>query len=604
VAVTGLLALMLAALAFFFKEPPLTARPSTLDLVPNPDWQTLRLRRGLGDLWFGGHADQVMLALYNDPRLFTKPRRVEATDPAVDAALWRELSAEAAKIGPPAVPGSRGFTPGDGRGARLFALGLDGATWQVLTPLIQQGRLPHFQKLLGEGSFGELRIERAFSPLSWISIASGKSATKAFASPQVIETWDLERASVATKRWWDILAEPDGADLALIDYYFPPNPGDYPRARVYCREPGCSRPTGYFDSLDFARSETSADVMSIQAIERVLAESPPRRLASIVRETDWRQHHTFFFFLAEHLPGWKRLVTQDRPLTEAYRQTTRNLTDLYERVDALLGRLMAEYPNDYLVILSDHGFHTAPPEILAAPSRDFLKSFRLDAAKLKAAESLTWHWRGQPYRVRFVDVTYRFPLFRSSRGGVDFTVVNREVHFQPRDVTRFTTNKWPDDLQAAVTKWNDSFTDLLEVAHENGETVLRVSERGLSLVRYAGSQPFAYALENSSAYNDHLPSDRGVFIARGPGLARGRPVSNVSIFDVTPTLLYLLGKPVGADMDGHVLAEAINPLWLAQRPITYVASHDDPAFLSSHRRDATGLSAAETARLKALGYFP
>jgi hypothetical protein len=40
-----------------------------------------------------------------------------------------------------------------------------------------------------------------------------------------------------------------------------------------------------------------------------------------------------------------------------------------------------------------------------------------------------------------------------------------------------------------------------------------------------------------------------------------------AIEDVTPTVLYLMGLPVDADMDGTVLTEALRPERLAAQPI-------------------------------------
>src|SRR4029450_9284111 len=42
-----------------------------------------------------------------------------------------------------------------------------------------------------------------------------------------------------------------------------------------------------------------------------------------------------------------------------------------------------------------------------------------------------------------------------------------------------------------------------------------------------------------------------------PGIRRGR-IHGASLLDITPTSLALLGLPVGADMDGRVLADALD----------------------------------------------
>ena len=46
-----------------------------------------------------------------------------------------------------------------------------------------------------------------------------------------------------------------------------------------------------------------------------------------------------------------------------------------------------------------------------------------------------------------------------------------------------------------------------------------------------------------------------------------------SIVDVTPTILYFLGVPVGRDMDGYARADVFARAFTAERPITFIPSH-------------------------------
>jgi tetratricopeptide (TPR) repeat protein len=48
----------------------------------------------------------------------------------------------------------------------------------------------------------------------------------------------------------------------------------------------------------------------------------------------------------------------------------------------------------------------------------------------------------------------------------------------------------------------------------------------------------------------------GIFAMRGPGVLQDERVYGASLLDIAPTILHLLGLPVGADMDGRVLAQA------------------------------------------------
>lgn len=48
----------------------------------------------------------------------------------------------------------------------------------------------------------------------------------------------------------------------------------------------------------------------------------------------------------------------------------------------------------------------------------------------------------------------------------------------------------------------------------------------------------------------------GVFVLAGPGIQRDERIHGATLLDVAPTALTLLGLPVGADMEGRVLAQA------------------------------------------------
>jgi len=61
-------------------------------------------------------------------------------------------------------------------GQRVLILGFDGATWDVLVPMIAQGRLPHLAALGARGrTFDVETIRPTFSPVIWTSVATGKS---------------------------------------------------------------------------------------------------------------------------------------------------------------------------------------------------------------------------------------------------------------------------------------------------------------------------------------------------------------------------------------------------------------------------------------------
>ncbi len=59
-------------------------------------------------------------------------------------------------------------------GVRVLLLGIDGATFDVMQPLLDAGELPNFQRLIENGTHGTLRSIRPMrSPAIWTTIATG-----------------------------------------------------------------------------------------------------------------------------------------------------------------------------------------------------------------------------------------------------------------------------------------------------------------------------------------------------------------------------------------------------------------------------------------------
>lgn len=60
-----------------------------------------------------------------------------------------------------------------------IVLGLDGATWNIIDPLIKAGKLPNLQSNIASGTYGTL--ESTFPPITapaWLSLATGQNPEK------------------------------------------------------------------------------------------------------------------------------------------------------------------------------------------------------------------------------------------------------------------------------------------------------------------------------------------------------------------------------------------------------------------------------------------
>lgn len=92
----------------------------------------------------------------------------------------------------------------------------------------------------------------------------------------------------------------------------------------------------------------------------------------------------------------------------------------------------------------------------------------------------------------------------------------------------------------------------------------------------------------------------GVFVASGPHFRQGLKMDEISVLDVTPTLLYLFGLPGAQDMDGKILEAAITPEYLSDHPPAYIKSYETGPRKSTIVRSVADEQLKE--QIRALGY--
>src|SRR6516165_4775185 len=62
---------------------------------------------------------------------------------------------------------------------KVMVLGLDGATWDLLEPMIQEGLLPNLARLREQGAWGTLgSVFPPLSPVAWTAVMTGKNSGK------------------------------------------------------------------------------------------------------------------------------------------------------------------------------------------------------------------------------------------------------------------------------------------------------------------------------------------------------------------------------------------------------------------------------------------
>lgn len=99
---------------------------------------------------------------------------------------------------------------------KVLLIGIDGAEWDILNPMIEKGQLPNIAKLKAGGSYGALEsLELMLSPIIWTSIATGKNPEKHGVTWFMVDSQKAgQRIPVTSttrrcKAIWNILSEND-----------------------------------------------------------------------------------------------------------------------------------------------------------------------------------------------------------------------------------------------------------------------------------------------------------------------------------------------------------------------------------------------------------
>jgi predicted AlkP superfamily phosphohydrolase/phosphomutase len=104
-----------------------------------------------------------------------------------------------------------------------------------------------------------------------------------------------------------------------------------------------------------------------------------------------------------------------------------------------------------------------------------------------------------------------------------------------------------------------------------GDLLVVVSGFGMA-ARHPAKQLLGRLLGGPDQGGTHENAPDGFLLAYGAAVQQGRPPRG-SIVDVTPTLLYFLGLPVGRDMDGYARSDLFTRAFTDERPIDFIPSY-------------------------------
>ncbi|MEW6742522.1 MAG: tetratricopeptide repeat protein [Planctomycetota bacterium] len=293
---------------------------------------------------------------------------------------------------------------------RVIVVGIDGAEWDIINPLIDAGKLPNLARLKREGVHGVLRsFEPMLSPIIWTSIATGKLPEKHGIGWFMVQSEETGNRLPVTssvrkcKALWNILTEADLSSGVLgwwatypaetvngfivTDFIAYHNFGvtgqdvksdlgkTYPLDLIEEIAPDLAAPEALtYDSVrwfadvtvaefEIARSKGYDFPEPLSHFLHILATA--RSYTTIGTRLYQQRAPEFFAVYYEGVDSVSHLFMKhaDPPMPDVSEESRRKfghlVTAFYEYQDEALGRyLELAGKNTYVIVVSDHGFKT------------------------------------------------------------------------------------------------------------------------------------------------------------------------------------------------------------------------------------------------------
>lgn len=545
---------------------------------------------------------------------------------------------------------------------KLVLIGLDGATFRVLRPLINAGVMPTLARFLLEGSSGVLLsthppVTCPAWPTMFTGVNPGKHGVLSFSfrDPESGRMRTARSSDVAAKRIWDMIGDA-GKQVCILNV-----PITFPAERVNGvmmtgfvspdESPYITWPTSLNQELRNEYNELYLNwpVLNHRPSKKGEREQHIQHINKLMtlrcRQFEYliSQNEFDFCFLVHEYPDRANHLFYHLldPACEAH-QYPQNQTALellrngFHELDNAIARLVDRFGKDAnYILVSDHGFGAVNHwvylnNLLEQHGLLTLKSAKTWAhavvrkfnlrdsvrARLGLQQSTPWH-RQDPFRCPLVDYTqtkaFAGPQLEHSvyvnlkarcpegivQPGEEYEKTKRRIIEVLSTATDPQTGKRVfENVWARGQIYKGAYT-------QNAPDIIYELAPGYMVNNY----PYPSCLSRGRFLRRLKPGydisgyhrPDGIFIGAGPAFRKGQFVE-ASIPDIAPTVLYVMGLPIPTYMDGKVLEQALNPKLLRSRPLRTCE-----AALSYERTSTTEYSTEEeiemTRRLSELGYL-
>jgi predicted AlkP superfamily phosphohydrolase/phosphomutase len=529
-------------------------------------------------------------------------------------------------------------------------IGLDGATFDLIRPLAEQGRLPVLKRLMDEGTSAPLRstiLPNSFP--GWSSCTTGTSEgmhgvfSPFIKQPSSYTVRAMSGLDIMTRPIWDMLTENGGRSLLVnIPTTYPPEPlggvmitgmltpsldseFTYPpelkeemlaAVPAYVIEPG-RNPNKKTRAAEFSNA---TDMHELAA--HFLMDRGDWDFLMIVFSVLDRAQHDFW---ADMDPAHPR---HDPKTPDEFRTF---IPQTYEKLDSALGRLIEKLPADSRVfVVSDHGFCSELKEIRVneALAAQGLLTFKSPGSRKRRARTKSLTER-ITRRLGLANLSGNVLDRKVQAGGAFLEEIDwektRAYFAQDKGIWVNLTGREPSGI-VSEREYDRVVRDAIEILghlkdpQDAAPVFEKVMPRGEAFTgRFSHRLPDVvmiprrdeYVYNERPAYGEIIvdaDSTTGTHSRDGILISWGRGIKAKSTFgpqpnlrDIGPTALHSLGCPLTTDMDGRLLAEMFSDqVEPSYKGSSYRASHleDQPGSVYTESEEA-GLKE----RLRALGYI-
>lgn len=260
---------------------------------------------------------------------------------------------------------------------RVFCIGLDGATFDLIDPWIREGKLPNLKRFMEEGTRGVLRsVIHPFSPQAWGSFMTGVNPGKhgVFGFKEQIKgTYDFQfvnNKSIKVKTLWKVLSEQGKKVIVMnIPMTYPPeevngilisgmdSPGidsDFTFPNEIKKEI-LSLTKDYMVHLHVA-GYLNTDAKRRQAINDLLfmTECREKTVLYLMNKYEWDCFVVNFVAtdqVQHHF--WRYMTDRDHSVNGEFKDA---VLKIYQRLDEAVGKITANLDENVTqIIISDHG---------------------------------------------------------------------------------------------------------------------------------------------------------------------------------------------------------------------------------------------------------